>query len=289
MDITQLDRDVISGLVDRWSAVTAEQEEERARIPLKVLLGEAVDLAEVIDKHYEDTTTHGKVRRGLNSVSGKGAIHAKTSTEIRELQVAVAFVQSRYLVLVEKASSAPIDQADEILNELRSALSFVLEDGNHPSGEEQLEKLRTEYGDVTSHDGLAMALEGYAELAAQHKEALLELGGFEGDWITQAFQVAQALRQRSADRLTGQIPQEQQDTLRLRNRLLGALMDRMRNARRAIRYVFRDYPEIATKSGSDYSRSRRRALRKNANGEEIEDVEEVDAASETGVPEGVTG
>lgn len=289
MDITQLDRDVISSIVDRWSAATAEQEEERARIPLKVLLGEAVDLAEVIDKHYEDTTVHGKVRRGLNSVAAKGAIHAKISTEIRELQVAVAFVQSRYLVLVEKASSAPIDQADEILNELRSALSFVLEDGNHPSGEEQLEKLRTEYGDVTSHDGLAMALEGYAELAAQHKDALLELGGFESEWIAQAFQVAQALRQRSADRLTGQIPQEQQDTLRLRNRLLGALMDRMRNSRRAIRYVFRDYPEILTKAGSDYSRSRRREQRKNASGEVVEEVEEVDAASETGVPEGVAG
>lgn len=79
--------------------------------------------------------------------------------------------------------------------------------------------------------------------------------------VDQAIQVAQALRQRSADKLTGDIPQEQRDTLRPRNRLLGALSDRMRGARKCIRYVFRDYPEIARQGASDYLRTRQRARR----------------------------
>lgn len=257
-----MSREAISNLVDVWSVRTAEQEEERARIPLKVLLGEAIDLAEVIDKNFDDQGAHGKVRLGLNSIVGKGPINQNTSTEMRELQTCVSAAQARYLVLVQESSNAPIESADDILDELRFALGFLLEDGDHPKGEEQLSVLREQYGEEQSHDGTAMALEGYGELAGQYVDELVQFGGFDPKLVDQANQVARALRQRSADKLTGQVPQEQKDILRLRNRLLGALMDRMRDARRSIRYVFRKYPEITKQAGSDYSRSRQRAHRK---------------------------
>lgn len=259
---TNLDHNFAARLIEKWAPLTAEQEEERSRLPLKILLGEAVDLAEVIDKYFEDQVVHGKLRLGLRSVIDKGPITPQTAAEIRELQLAAAATHSRYLVLVEQTSDAPVQKADEILNELRSALTFVLEDSGNARGEEQLLRLRDEYADATSHDAMAMALEGYGELAAQYKEDLKGLGGFNETWIDQAIQIAQALRQRSADKLTGAIPQEQQDTLRLRNRLLGALTERMRGARKCIRYVFRDYPEIAQMAGSDYLRSKQRARRK---------------------------
>ena len=260
----QVDQNIAVQLVEKWSVLTADQKEERSRIPLRVLFGEAVDLAEVVEKYFDDEVAGGKVRLGLNSVVGKGSLTEKTAQEMVELQIAAAKTHSRYLTLVEQASQAPVERADEILDELRLALTFLLEDSDNPRGEEQLNRLRDEYGDVTSHDGMAMALEGYSELGVEYIEDLKELGGFDESLVDQAVQVARALRQRSADKLTGAIPQEQRDTMRLRNRLIGALLERMRAGKKSIRYVFRDYPEIASKAGSDYLRSKQRARRKSA-------------------------
>lgn len=256
-----MDKASLNLLIDHWAIATADQEEEQSRIPLRVLLGEAFDLAAVVDEYFEDTSINGKVRLGLRSVSANGSINEHTATEIRELQFAIAGVQARYINLAQANSDAPIERADEILGELRAGLSFVLEDNDNPQGEAQLERLRQEYGTASSHDGIAMALEGYGELASQNRAQLETLGGFDLKTIDEALNVAQAMRKRSADRLTGKVAQQQKDTIRLRNRLIGALVDRMRDTRKAVRYVFREYPEIVKKCGSDYKRHQQRLRR----------------------------
>lgn len=253
---------LIQGIVDKWAAITGELEGERSTVPLRVLLGEAVDLAEVVDQHFATTTVNGKRRLGLESVVGVGGITGETSTELRELQLAVGAVHSRYLLLVEEASKAPVDDAEDIMSELRSVLGFVLGDGKHPTGEEQLSRLREAYEDAHSHDGMALALEGYGELANQYQSELQNLSGFDFSLVHKALQVAQALRQRSAEKLTGQTAQDQRDMMRLRNRLIEALHLRMLEVRRSIRFVFRDYPEIAAKAGSEYARSKQRRARR---------------------------
>lgn len=261
MTNSTLSKDVVDGILANWAAATADQEEEASRLPLKVLLGEAIDLAEVVDQHFATVTVNGKQRLGLDSVAGLGGVSGSTSTELRELQIAAATAQSRYLVLVQQASDAPVERADEILTELRATLGFVLTDGSNPTGEEQLERLREAYEASASHDGLALALESYAELANQYKGVLGGLAGFDTSVVDEALRVAQALRQRSADRLTGQVAQEQRDMMRLRNRLVAALSARMSEARRTIRFVFREYPDIVRKAGSEYSRNRKRRAR----------------------------
>src|SRR5690606_3106913 len=172
---------------------------------------------------------------------------------------------ARQRVLMETLNTAPLERAEEILGEMRAVLSYVLEDGEHPTGQEQLDRLRGEYGSVSSHDGLASALENYGELAAQYKDELSSLGGFDFAILDEILNVARALRQRSADRLTGKLAEEQRDLMQLRNRMVGLLSRKMRNARRAFRYVFRDHPEIAKKSGSEYLRLQRQKHRRTQN------------------------
>lgn len=256
-----LSKQLINEIVEHWAQLTVDEPEERPHLPIKVLLGEAVDLAEVVDQHFETTTSNGKTRLGLDSVGGRGGVNAQVATEMRELQLAASNAHSRYVVLVAQASNASIERADEILTELRAVLGFVLSDGSNPTGEEQLSRLREEHDQSGSHDGIAMALEGYSELASQYSKDLESLNGFDHSLIPEALQVAQALRQRSADRLTGQLAQDQRDMMRLRNRLLAALTQRMSAVRRAMRFVFRDSPETARKAGSEYLRSRKQRSR----------------------------
>jgi hypothetical protein len=73
--------------------------------------------------------------------------------------------------------------------------------------------------------------------------------------------VARAVRQRSADKLAGQAVDEQRALMALRNRLVSALVRKMKDARRAFRFVFRDYPELARRSSSEYLRTQRRRHR----------------------------
>ncbi len=196
-----------------------------------------------------------------------GLMSQSLASEIRELQLAVGSVQNDYEVLLEKVNDQPIVRVEELLREFKAALSFILEDGEHEEGELQLEKLRELYSDERTHDGMARAVESYANLARDYSAEVSKIDGFGPELFDEALQVANALRQRSADRLAGNLVSEQREVLGLRNRLLGALNDRMRQGRRAFRFVFRDYPEIAAKAGSDYERERRRARRQKVQSE----------------------
>jgi hypothetical protein len=128
---------------------------------------------------------------------------------------------------------------------------------------------------------MALALEGYSELARIHREALAKLDGFDVATIDEAFALASALRDQSAAALTRVNPDEQRRILGLRNRLLTMVIERVRRARRAAQYVFRGYPEVVKKFSSAHERRRRVARSRKA------------AAAENGAPEttqpGATG
>ena len=167
---------------------------------------------------------------------------------------------------------------------LPATLSFILEDGNHPEGETQLAQLRDEFNEVYSHDAMALALEGYSELASQQKPAFEEMGVVDAAIIDEALQIADALRQRSADRLVGGSADDRKALMQLRNRLVGALQDKMANARRTIRFVFRAHPEIVDKAASRYFReTKRRSRAKAAEVDEVitgtEDTQEIALSS----------
>lgn len=257
----KLDKALLNEIVERWSRRTAQQAEEVPRLPLDVLLGEVVDVAAVIENNFKTTVVGGKIRPGLDSVAGNSGVTVETATELRELQAAVSEVQQRYLSLADATSPGSVERADELLSEFRAVLGFLLENGENSTGEAQLARLREQYDDAHSHDAIALALEGYAELASQYQEDIAGLGGVDEELIPEALEVARDLRQRSADRLAGKIAQEQRDLMKLRNRLIGALNERVSRARRTVRFVFRSEPEIIRKVSSEYSRNMKRKAR----------------------------
>jgi hypothetical protein len=260
-----LDSEFMAEIVGRWTLAVAAEEEMPPRMPVRVFTGEALDVAQVVEKHYEDDIDNrGKPRLGLHSAGERSGITPTLAAELRELSMAVGDVQGDYVRLAQKLSSAPIERAEHVLSELKAVLSFVLEAGDTPDGAAQLAQLREAYDNTSSHDGLALALQGYAGLAEEHQDVLAGIGGISEGVIDEAIQLAYDLRQRSADRKGGEFAQEQRDILALRNRLISALYRRMTAARRAIRFVFRDYPDVVEKASSDYLRNNKRRSRERA-------------------------
>jgi hypothetical protein len=230
---------------------------------VNVLLGEAIDVAEVIEAHFKERTSNGRTIPGLAPFAKAGGITESTSSELRELQLAASTVESRYYTLIGKEQGTTMEDADVVLRALRSTLAYVLEDDQHPEGEQQLGRLRDRENESRTQDGVALTLDGYRELARQHLAELSEIPDFDPAIIEKAVTVAQGLRQRSADALTGSAAREQRDLLALRNRLLTGISDRLRESRRVIRYVYRDYPDIIRKATSDYQRSKPRPRKDN--------------------------
>ncbi len=262
MSESNLDRENIQQHVDRWTSLVADLPEDDISVPLVTLQGEVVDLAGLLDHYFEPRTVDGLEYPGLNSVVATGRYSPNIPAEMRELQLAIGSVQRRYEGLVKKDNNAPIARADELLQYLRASLSFLLEDGENPEGEAALDKIRDLYSDEQSHDGIAATLEAYSDLASKYQGELSKISGFERAILDESMQVAGALRQRSADKLVGNIVEEQRGALRLRNRMLTALSDRIRIGRRTFRFVFREFPALAQKAGSEYERSRRKGSRR---------------------------
>lgn len=258
-----MNTDMIDALIERWTAQTSGLSEAGPRVPVNVLLGEASDIAELIEAHFHEYTSKGKTIPGLASFAKAGGISETTSAELRELQVAASTVESRYYTLVKGEEGTTLEEAEAIIRTLRYALGYVLEDGQHSEGEEQLNRLRERENEGRTQDGVALTLDGYRELARKHLDLLSQLPDFKPEILEQALSAAQGLRQRSADALVGRTAREQRELLALRNRLLTAIADRLREARRVIRYVFRDYPDIVRKATSDYARSKSRSRKEN--------------------------
>src|SRR5690606_28069427 len=95
------------------------------------------------------------------------------------------------------------------------------------------------------------------------REKLAQLPEFDPAMIDEALVVASRLREQSALKMSSAARDQQRLELSLRNRFVTLLNERVRVARRAARFVFRHYPEIARLAGSGYER-RQRARRRRA-------------------------
>lgn len=260
----------------RWAEQTASLEELRPRIPLDIFLAEALSVARVVEDCWDTKVVAGRKRLGLDSVAASGSISRETATEIRELQVAVSEAKADYDTLVQYSNSAPVDEGDAMLGEFTDGLSYLLEDGKHERGAMQLAQLRDIHGDASSQLAMAMALEGYAELAQEYRDELAQLARFPMEIIDEALRVAHDLRVRSSERATGEIFERQHAAIALRNRLVRALSDRVSEARRAIRYVFKGNDKILKRAASQYKRAARRSSAQD--GTAAEDIDAINPA-----------
>lgn len=135
----------------------------------------------------------------------------------------------------------------------------------------------TAFADSDFQDGMALALDGYAALAARYEAGLTRIDGFDVGLIEEARTLGVTLREQSAAALVRTTPDAQRQALALRNQLLTLLTERVRRVRRAAQYVFRNFPEVTRKFTSAYERRQRSARRRT---KELE--AEATAANENG-------
>jgi hypothetical protein len=230
--------------------------------PIRILLGEAVDLTRFVQVYWEpvkDAANH-VIRPGLSLAGPK--LSASIGAELLELQAALQTAQTDYLLTVTPTAPDVHARAEYVLAEITSALEWLLDDGVEDDRDKQLAALKTEYAENSaSNDSVAAELSDYAALARREAKGIEGLGGFELSLLDEAETLAQQLRERPA---TTSPSENTRQALELRNRIATLLVDRMTQVRAAARFVFRNHPELARQVGSTYARRQRAAARRAA-------------------------
>src|SRR5690606_11873955 len=99
--------------------------------------------------------------------------------------------------------------------------------------------------DTSTHDALALSLEGFAYYGNRFRDRLAELSEFDPAMLDEALVVANRLREQSGLKLSSDEREQQRVELDLRNRLITLLDVRMKRARRAARFIFRNHSDTA--------------------------------------------
>jgi hypothetical protein len=251
-------------LLDKWHKAATELVEVRASFspPIRVILGEAVDVARFTQAYWEPVKdTAGKILRPGLALAGV-KLPTTIGAEILELQDALQTAQTDYLLTVAPAQPDVRARGEFVLAEISAAIEWLLDDGVEDDRDKQLAALKSEYSDGSaSTDTLAAELSDYAELAQREAVGLDGLGGFDLSLIGEAAELARQLRERP----TTPAPAENaRRALDLRNRVATLLVDRIATVRAAARFIFRNQPEIARQVGSAYVRRKRASARRSA-------------------------
>jgi hypothetical protein len=230
--------------------------------PMRVMLGEAVDLARFAQAYWEPVRdTAGKVLRPGLALAG-AKLQPSIAAEILELQDGLQTAQTDYLLTVAPSQPDVRARADYVLSELTAALEWLLDDGIEDDRDKQLAALKAEHaGNSTSSDSLAAELSDYAALARQESAGLEGLGGLELSLIDEAEQLVKQLRARPSTPVSAENTRRSLD---VRNRIATLLVERMGTVRAASRFVFRNHPAIAREAASSYVRRKRAATRRAA-------------------------
>lgn len=254
--------------IERWKDDVDGLEDTTIRLsrPIDVFLGEAIDAAKFHAKYW--AAVRGPqgaiVRPGLELAAGgrgtKALLTADTGAEIRSLQAAARTADTNYQFAQTRPQRAPVEDGRAVLGRLTAGLRWLLDDGIEDEADVKLANLDARHDAPTSIDGLASALEAYADLAAQLRDDLAAFASFDLELLTQAKAVASALREAG--------PRGPSDDARaameLRDGLFILLRRRTWIVRRAAEFVFYDHPEIVRERASAYDRRRRARNRASA-------------------------
>jgi hypothetical protein len=147
---------------EAWTLTTSEP----LRVPLSVLLAEAMDLAK------SAVDSHGVVRRpGLEQAAVGGRFRASLGQEILELCRATQAAHTAYLGTLAPFDSA-VGRARILLAEIVAALEFLADDGDEALDRDRLRRLASIHEVTSSPDVLAAALMDYGGLALVHQGQL---------------------------------------------------------------------------------------------------------------------
>ncbi|WP_437337308.1 hypothetical protein [Sorangium sp. So ce394] len=243
---------------DRWVKAAAEQArtDNPLSLPYDVAVREAVAAAAFVKKYWEPDGE----RPGLKRV--KSRLPASSSEELLSIVHAVQEAQMRLLLIIDPAVTDLGERARFLVDELESALEFLLDDDVDEPADAQLARLKAFHAqDGQRSSALSQALRDYAELAESLEDRLVEADEeFDVRLIAEARKLAEDLQRRTLEAIPERATSAAATTIR--NQLLHLMLERVGAIRKTAAHVFRRHPEIVREVTSAYERRRRAASRR---------------------------
>ncbi|WP_437758331.1 hypothetical protein [Sorangium sp. So ce1389] len=243
---------------DRWVKAAAElgRTDNPLSLPYDVAVREAVAAAAFVKKYWEPDGD----RPGLKRV--KNRLPASSSDELLSIVHAVQEAQTRLLLIVDPAVANLGERARFVVDELESALEFLLDDDVDEPADAQLARIKEFHAqDGQRSSALSQALRDYAGLAESLKDRLVEADEeFDVRLLLEARKLAEDLQRRTLETIPEGGTSAAATTIR--NQLLHLMLERVGAIRKTAAHVFRRHPEIVREVTSAYERRRRAATRR---------------------------
>jgi len=185
-----------------------------------------------------------------------------TADDIISIVGGVQEAQTTLLLLVDPAVVDSGERARFLIDELESALEFLLDDDIDEPADTQLAQIQAFHSqDGQRTSALIQALNDYSSLAESLRERLIAIDeDFKPAHIDEAKQLAKAL----AAEPSKAAPSESAVTTatQIRNKMLYLLTMKVALVRKCASRVFRRFPDVAREAMSTYERRRRAAARR---------------------------
>lgn len=243
---------------DRWhdEAMGLAATENPLRVPYDIALKEAGQVASFLFKYWEPTAR----LPGLERV--KARLPKSTGDDIVSLVHGTQEAQTKLLLLVDPVVVDQGERARFLIDELESALEFLLDDDVTEEADAQLAALQAFHAQAGQRSSvLHQALSDYAALAESLKARLVEVDeAFDAALITEA--KALGLKLAAAPAAPPPTQEAVKSAVLARNGMLTLLGGKVALVRRAAARVFRGFPETYREVTSTYERRRRAAARR---------------------------
>jgi hypothetical protein len=240
---------------DLWlPTACALQASNPLRVPYDVALREAAQVSAFVVHYWEPADG----RPNLSRV--KARLPFRVADEIRSLIKATQEAQTRLLLLVDPLVLDVGERARFVVEELESALSFLLDDDVHEPADDQLAQIKAFHAqDGQRSTALAQSLRDYATLAEELESRLVDADSeFDPKLILEARELAERL-------IHGATPRQSEEVFtatRVRNGMLTLLQERVVAIRKTAAHVFRSRPDLLREVTSAFERRRRMAVRR---------------------------
>jgi hypothetical protein len=243
---------------DRWhtEALALNATDNPLHVPYDVALKEAGLVASFLSKHWEPTA-------GLPGLSRvKARLPKSTAEDIVSLIHAAQEAQTNLLLLVDPIVVDEGDRARFLIDELESAIEFLLDDDVTEEADTKLAALQAFHAQGGQRSSvLHQALSDYAALAGSLQARLVE--------VDEAFDVAHIAEARALGVKLAAAPaapppaaEAVKSAVLARNGMLTLLSSKVAQVRKAAAHVFRAFPETYREVTSTYERRRRAAARR---------------------------
>jgi hypothetical protein len=243
---------------DRWltAATAAGTADNPLKVPYDIALKEAGQAAGFLSRYWEPTGA----LPGLSRV--KARLPKSTGEEILSLVHATQEAQTRLLLLVDPVVVDLGERARFVIDEIESALEFLLDDGVEEPADAQLASLQAFHAQSGQRSSaLHQALSDYAALAEPLQARLVEVDSdFDAALISEAKDLSSKLAVAPSAPAPAQA--EVKSAVLVRNGMLTLLLGKVGQVRKSAAHVFRGFPETYREVTSTYERRKRAAARR---------------------------